>query len=478
MMRPTWLVVLSCLLLAGCWHRPPAEEFGVVTGRDSIDSVNGVGFFREMWEERGVRCYAVKKLSPRLQEFDAIVLIGDTYAPPGQAARQWLMEWVSAEEGRSIIYFGRDYNAAIHYYRQLLGTTDPSLHPRVRQEIAWREVSELRKRHAEIDGNVFAEWFYLDIHRPLKHYQQFQGVWADALNGLPGAWPVRSVFHPPSLKWKTRVPSRLNNAAVEEGASPAATLAEEEETPTIRRSVWSPDEFATLDDWHAAFRRLPASRILLSGEDGTPLIYRLVVGPGGSSQVLVLANGAPLLNASIVEPMHQRIGQQLIAACLPARRVAMIRFDQSGLLITDAPDADGRGIGLEMLTVWPLSVITMTAALVGILCCAALFPILGRPQSLPQRRITDFGLHVESLGKLWQRTGDQRFALETLRDYYWHVRGEPPPDWGDRMLHDPQPTEQPGHGHHNRATDDPQGMAQSPSALAQASAPSDPSATL
>ena len=128
-------------------------------------------------------------------------------------------------------------------------------------------------------------------------------------------------------------------------------------------------------------------------------------------------------------PLHQRIGALLIDACLPAERVALLAFDDSGLSISNVPEEDSRAAGLEMLTVWPLSGITMPAAMLGVIVCVSLLPILGRPQSLARRTVSDFGLHVDAIGRMLFEARDIQHAKLAVSDYFRKVRGEPPPTW-------------------------------------------------
>lgn len=71
----------------------------------------------------------------------------------------------------------------------------------------------------------------------------------------------------------------------------------------------------------------------------------------------------------------------------------------------------------------------MPAALLGIIVCAALFPVLGRARKLATRKVSDFGLHVEAMGRMLQDSGDVEYAKQVIRDYYAKVKQESPPYW-------------------------------------------------
>lgn len=362
--------------LVGCSNwLPEMVPYGAVTSPDVNRSLNGLGLHRELWEAAGARVVTPQRLSPRLENVQVVVLVGQTFAPPDQTARQWLEEWLAADTGRTVIYFGRDFNADVEYRRQTLADLPSDKRQRGAELLAIREAQELLLRLQQLSEDAFEDWFDLDTHQLPLNYERFAGSWfaqAPELNELPGSWPVRTRLRPP----------------------PAAE-----------------------------------AELLLTGDDGLPLVYRLQNSNYAGSQILVVTNGAPLLNGSLMLPLQQRLGELLVEAALPAERVALIAYDSAGLSISDVAETDGRGAGLEMLTVWPLSGITMPAALLGIIVCAAWLPILGRPQKPRTRQVSDFGLHIDALGRMLHEARDLPHAQQAISDYYRQVRGESPPEW-------------------------------------------------
>lgn len=406
--------------------------YGAVGSPDVNRSLNGLGLHRELWEASGVRCLTPQQLSPKLNDMDVVVLIGQSFEPPGQAARQWLEDWLAAEAGRTVIYFGRDFNADIHYRRLTLPLLAAEDQPRGRELLALREAAELNQRLRQLDESTFCGWFYLDNQHIREEYDQFTGQWVDRepeLNAIGGHWPVQVALLPPDDgDWLQQRPEWIDQPPEADSLRPVNAPAEETEQVS-EVSEWEPQEIASRQEWDAAVAQAPQSEILLAAEDGQPLVFRLTSERFSDSQILVVTNGAPLLNGSLVLPLYQRVGELLIDACLPARRVALLAFDDSGLTINNVAEQDNRGAGLEMLTVWPLSGITMPAALFGIIVCAALVPILGRPQSLVRRSVSDFGLHVDAIGRMLYEARDIQHAKSAIKEYFRKVRGEAPPEW-------------------------------------------------
>lgn len=438
-----WLVLLAVLPAIGCSSLiPEMVPFGAVNGTDMNRSLNGLGVHRKMWESAGAKCLTPQKLSPRLESFDVIVLVGQSYGPPGKAARDWLERWLAEKDGRSLVYFGRDFNAAVYYRQRTYAQLDDDRKPRAAFQQAKFQTDELNLRLRELPESTFCGWFYMDVGPGRRSYDTFTGPWASNLDGLAGSWPVGVTLQPPENKWRTQRPSWLQGTA-KNNLQPASTLQETDDEGLVKRSTWEFDELANREQWNSQFRKRLNYKTLLAGGDQQPLIFRVTGDDFEGSQILIAANGAPLLNGSLVDPLHRKVGKLLVEECLPAKRVALVAYGSNGLLITSAPETDARGAGLEMLTVWPMSAITMAAALLGIVVCGVLLPILGRPQSLPRRSVTDFGLHVEAVGRMLLDARDMNYAKQVITEYFQKVRGEAAPPWLAALSDPRQPSPAP-----------------------------------
>ena len=429
------LIAGVCALLGGCSNiLPPPKDFGLVKGSSSFRSLNGLAILIKMWEEAGAKCLYPQKLSPKLESMDAIVLVGDTFAPPGTEARKWLEEWLGKKPNRTVIYFGRDYNAEIEYRKATLDSLTPEDKALGELRLAQDEALELNQKLEALSESTFCRWFYLDVDEPRVSSKSFSGPWAEILGNkdldIPVDWPVGITLYPPSRDFRKQKPSWLT------GKNPAAPNNQFKAAPTFadgKRSFevsnWNEQELDTDAAWNNAFRNLPKTELLLSNDSGRPLAFRLTDNRKyPDSQIIILTNGAPLLNGSIVRPWHQKISAKLIEASMPAERVAMLRYDQSGIMISSAPEKEPMG-GLEFLMVWPISAVTMPAALLCILVCAVLWPILGRPRTTPNRSVSDFGLHIDALGKILHDSRDLSYAKNVVSQYFRQVRDEAPPVW-------------------------------------------------
>jgi hypothetical protein len=201
----------------------------------------------------------------------------------------------------------------------------------------------------------------------------------------------------------------------------------------VQRSIWKSDELEDSKAWDAEWDLAGDVKVLLSGAGGAPLVHRISHAKFRGSKILIVANGAPFLNGSLVKPLQQKVGELVIQECLPAKRVALIEYDENGLLLSNIASGSEADFGVQFLTVWPLSAITMHAAFFGIITFVVLLPILGRPQSLARRSVTDFGLHVEAMGRMMFESRDLLYGLKSIQDYFTKVRRETPPEWLAQM---------------------------------------------
>ncbi len=432
--RASWvhLFVLLLILTCGC-NIPWPEEFGEITGTASNRSLNGLGAHRRMWELAGAKVLTPQKLSARLSKIDTIVLVGSSYRPPGQLARDWLEKWLQEETGRTVVYFGRDFDAVQLYREETIDEVALANRERAQTQLSSREATNYIQRSIELPESTFCRWFFLRVTARPAEYATFKGPWADELQGLEGSWPVSVLLEPPETDRKTQKPSWMTGA--QPALLPARTFYQgndgEEELgdKEVQRSVWKADELSDVEAWDSEWKEAGSADVLLAGSDDAPLIHRVTHPKFAGSQILIVVNGAPFLNGSIVQPLHSKISELVIRECLPAKRVAMIHYDESGLLINNLESGGETDFGIQLLTVWPLSAITMHSAFLGIIAFAVLLPILGRPQKLQPRSVTDFGLHVEAMGRMLFEARDLKYGLKSIADYFVKVRRDNPPDW-------------------------------------------------
>lgn len=432
------IVALVFLLigLSGCRQRMPVSEFGSVTD-EARTSLNGLGAHQRMWELAGAKCFTPRSLSFRLEKADTIVMVPQTFDPPGLEAREWLEDWLKRSPGRTVIYFGRDFNAETYYLEELIKATSGEEKARLEFELANTRVSELNNRLDSYTESTFCGWFYLDVSKPATEVSKFKGTWANDIDSTSIRWPIRTQLLPPDEDQAGRLPSWLTGKGKLVKPTPPPFVAIQsgknasgDSDKLISRSNWVIDELDSKEDWDQQFLNLPKNQILLEGKDGEPLVYRLTSSElYGDGQIIIVANGVPMLNGTLVKPQFSQVGERIVELANSPKRVALVAYDDTGIQISSIEEMDSRGLGLEMLVEWPLSAITIPACLAGIILCISLLPILGRPQQVPTESTSDFGLHVDAVGQMMYDSKDQSFAANAVAEYFQTVRNEKPPAW-------------------------------------------------
>ncbi|MCC6509227.1 MAG: hypothetical protein IT423_08980 [Pirellulaceae bacterium] len=451
------LAIVS-LFLVGCGQRGISSEYGATRSPAKHASLNGLGVFEKLCLQSGMKLVSATRLSPRLDKADGLILVGDTFHPPAKEARDWMEAWLAKQSGRTILYFGRDFDATAHYMQHTLAGQPPQQLPRARIDLAWARVSLDARLTSEVDRDVFCRWFVLRVEEPERLIRKFAGPWGGSMDDQ-AVWPVRSyldVADPelaavrptwpaaPALTPTFRFPRR--NARSNRRSTPRTPTGAPQPTapqPVVYTSVWSYLDIGDDETWDAEWEKAPEAEVLLAGADGTPLVTRLTSERYPNSRIITVANGAPLFNGMMIQPQFRTVAQKIIAEMQPGKRLAVLPFSQFGIQVSEIPDNRDDESGLAVLLTWPMNMVIAHLTFLGLLFCLALYPIIGRPQSPRAGGVSDFGQHAEALGQMLSRTRDLSFARTTVANYLRIVRGETLPGWLQSPGSNPPSTDDP-----------------------------------
>ncbi|HBJ36742.1 MAG TPA: hypothetical protein DDZ51_18700, partial [Planctomycetaceae bacterium] len=154
----------------------------------------------------------------------------------------------------------------------------------------------------------------------------------------------------------------------------------------------------------------------------------------GESEVIVVASGSLISNFGIVTDEGRDLVKRLLVESgkrtdSTTPRVGFITSGYSGVSVSDSSGQPQLASGMELLTVWPLSIITIHLALMGIIVCLILLPIFGRPRKLKERTNSDFADHINAVGALLHRGNGEQYARQRISEYFRKVRGETSGPW-------------------------------------------------
>jgi len=404
------LLVAACLVgVGGCMPPDITVEYGRQSGLTGGSSVNGTGVLAGMFRDAGHRVTTLRRISPRLRQFEVVVWAPDDFQPPSTEQRVALEDWLS-RGGRTLIYVGRDFDAAPLYWERVLPLVPVDDRPEVLNRLA-----ENRARHdvqrVDVMSDLATRWFRFERDRAPCQVIRFES----AAGWLEGVETEELDIH---------LESRLIPPLPGEEIPVTTPVATNWPAPG---SVLLEDELEFLDPEDAELQqRAPEFvEVLLSGNQ-EPLVTRLRDSAWSDSQLLVVANGSFLLNYPLLNRQHRKIAGRLIDACGEDRKVAFLETSSLNRSVSSGDDSNPRPTGLEAFTTWPLGFILMQAMLLGMVLCFVLFPIFGPPRTLEPAGLSDFGKHVEAFGRLLARTRDAEFARKLVLSHHAKLKPDRP----------------------------------------------------
>ena len=365
------LVVIGLILLVRQPRRETlADDYGQRRGTGSAASVNGTSVLAEMFKAAGHRVTTVTELSPKLKKYDIIVWAPDDFEPPTSEQRIFLEEWLAGGEGRTLIYIGRDYDAAPAYWKRVQPLARPEIADEVQRELAQAQAKYDTER-VKMPKQQYCRWF--TSHREGKRHEvrKLQGPWAKGID---------------AAQVEIEVEGKLD-------------------IPKAKDIVGSDDS------------KLPNDFETLLKSPTEDLVWRVTDDDFGDGQVIVVANGSFLLNYPLVNHEHRKLAARLIDECGAAGQVAFVESGPGGPDVSNKESDAEAANGLELLKVWPLNAILLHLTMLGIVFCIARSVIFGRPRELPAESRSDFGKHVSALGQLLGRTNDRNYALGRVLHY-------------------------------------------------------------
>ncbi len=364
------VLAVMVVLLAGC-DEEIQTAYGGRTGPAYGPSVNGTAVLADMLAEAGHNVISRSALSPALRDStEAIVWFPDDFRAPPAEVVGWLEDWLVAESGRTVVYVGRDFDAAPAYWAAVLPGA-PAL-----------QADEYQERRASAD-------------------EAFAKERGNVLDGEACRWfTVRALAAP-------RRPAPLTGP-------------------------WSAGVDAAQCDltFYSDYQFEPTDEVLLADPTATIAIgrqfYSSLGFPFGErpSRLIVVANGSFLLNLQLVNHEHRKLASHLIDELPAGCRVVFLESGPGGPPIRQSEPAAQAPNGLELFSIWPLGAVLLHSAAFGLVFCFMRLPIFGPPRDPPESAQSDFGRHVTALGELMHLTGDRDYASTRLEQYRQSVRGE------------------------------------------------------
>ena len=439
------LMITLAFAFQGC--NKLSREYGISEGTEARQSPAAISVFRNLCDSEGCDTKEVRSLSPRaMDRLQAIIWTPNHFGAHRSETFEWMNKWLASGD-RTLVYVGRDFSAMADYWRQcsenLLQQEEINHGERwnclEQIAVAQREIDQLR---SSVRQSIATPWFLFDYTNSVeKQVKSVSGPWADSidisksrifLRGVPVGMNLRS--YSDLKKVFDREPAPISATATTGNGAPATapnTIAPPANTPAAPdyEFEWSKQDA----DMLTAIKMFPESDrprldFLLATQEREPLIAEITSSKWGKSRVIVLANSSMISNLGLINDQNRSLARRLIAK-LPKKSVGFVSGSLDPIVRKD--DLAEQQKGFEMLTIWPLNVVTLHAVFLGMLALIALFPIFGRPKLLPRKSHRDFGLHVDAVGAMLLKSKDRFYALATIADYFRQVRKEPTSPWAN-----------------------------------------------
>lgn len=361
-MTRSGLLLAAVILTVGC-RSELDTHYGVRTGVIGGSSVNGTSVLGKMFAQSGHSVSSWSRLSPRLQRANTIVWVPNRFDPPSEETREWLDDWLYEEEGRTLIYVERDFNAEPSYWQKIAPLAPAGQKKEVRSRLSRARIDANSER-AAAPKTAECEWYAVDRSAPVRKVTSLEGPWSSGID--------------------------VSRAEI------------------VINSQIDPSEYAET----------------LLTSNGDMLVSREYFNGAETSKLIVVANGSFLLNLPLVNHEHRKLAMKLINEVETTGSVVFLESGPDGPPIHDSDPEPEAPTGLELFAKWPLNWVLFQLGLWGLIFACARWPIFGRPKRTKVESLTDFGRHVTALGELFQRSEDRGYAVARVRHYQTAVLGE------------------------------------------------------
>ncbi len=424
------LAALCLCAAAGCSR--PAQKLTTDYGRrrgDAASSVNGLSVLASMFESAGHRVNSRSNAGSGIGELNVIVWAPNTFTPPTKEERRLIEAWLREKSGRTFVYIGRDFDAAPAYWSQVRNQAKPADFTTAAREAAFAESAHDTARTA-MPTSEDAKWFVVHRNRPRTRVANFAGDWSTDIDAAQANIVLQGQLDLPSKNAAAdhKAEAKADEDANHESDDELSDKEAAEDEPKEESEANAADAESEADDYDedmdlyfdVLLAALPPGETSDASDDGevvagAPLVTRVSSAPWGDSQLIVITNGSFLLNLPLVNHQHRKLAGRLIEGCGEPGRVVI--WEADSFRAVSGGDDDW-----SILKTWPLNFIMPHMAVLGMLYLLWRFPIFGLAHTLRPAPTSDFGKHIDALGKLTAATGDAGYAQRKLAEYRERVR--------------------------------------------------------
>lgn len=384
----TTIISCSLLLAAGCSKF--STDYGKTSGNSAFSSINGYGTFRQAIKNAGFTDREMNRLTDRLKKnTDLVVWAPQNTNPLNSEAVAWIDSWL-AQADRTLIYISPDSGSEVEYWRTTMAMAPAEKRMEYRRRAATSQTQRRQNRFATSQPPSY-DWFTISkLSQP------------ETIKGVKGPWAPNGEK---AGDTNTQISGTTGLPATPLEYKVSTTLSPKDET----------------------------TRVLLKTNNSTAYVAKVTSNKWNGSQIFVISSGSLLSNFGLTQRPNQLLADQIIQAAASAKnsglRAGFLNNNGTQLIVSNASNGAPVASGMEFLTIWPISLLTMHGIFLGFVICLMLLPIFGRPRKILQVNSGNFGHHLDAVAALMNRVGGERYARTKVSDYMKRIRGETAGPW-------------------------------------------------
>lgn len=411
----TW-VAWSFLLVTGC--ATISTDYGKSKGASGYKSLNGFGALRTSYENSGFRTRDVSRLSDRVMRTDVIVWTPQVLGSISPQVTRWFERWFQGGS-KTLVYVVPDSGSEADYWIEAAQLAPPEQRLEYRKRAAksindrmkWR----LNRRQVPSNG-----WFRVETLVEREQLGDVGGPWQPRLRqpASDGTSTLSVEFHlGPFDKDKNTAATTANANAGFVANGPTGPGTPGWSMTTETSPTKTPIGFSSV----------------VAAETGNAIVGEVRSEKWKDSKIIVVAGGSLLTNYAFTRPFNRQLAATIVSKSTPSGdqdlRAGFLTSGWSPIPVSESKPGVPVASGMELLTVWPMSLVTMHGVMLGLVICLMLMPIFGRPKRIRRSKQSDFGDHLDAVAALMIKAGGERYARARISEYMKRMHGETSGPW-------------------------------------------------
>ena len=417
------LIVIAAMLLAGMVGCRQEVQTSYIPPPTFDKSLNGISVFIDMTTKRGHALRTEMVINAYAKNCDVLVWFSRRTGCPKEETVKQIEGWLAAKPGRTFVFVGRAFESTADYWTAIeklaLAPTEED-----RRKIA------SRKSDAENDLRSF-------LGKPNGMTEKKNARQTEPENPFlffddENDDDVRRIGQNTNNTWFETSPREAPYKVT--AISGAAEWTQAIDAGKLQLTCYEDWDFA--DDVESLliakgdvlFDR--STDVVVNSDSGAPVEEHTLVARKrvGESQAIFVTHAGFLLNYPLVNHEHRKLAGRLIDAFGPPTelfgrstgiRVCIyignreIDFNRSNEVSEESPH-----VLLTLLHIWPLSVVLCHLIVLCAAFCFYKWPIFGRPRTISESPVTDFGKHIDACAELLADAKDDNDTLNQIMEAY------------------------------------------------------------